>query len=341
MGILAAGVKLAGGAAMTSGRGPNPSLPAKGPCSQAGVASPPSLGFVSAHAALVVACIFAVLGIAAAGFAAWPALRERKAAPLAHVLLACAIALLVIGIAGGFYLVLGRPDLAERTLAAPGADGVPGLIAALSRRMRDRPRDITGWTLLGRGYLSLDDPSQAAIAFRNAAELATPAQKPELLSAYGEALTVSAGTVTPEAEAAFAAALAGNPKDQAARFYLGQAYADRHQPERALALWRSLLADAPANAPWRPALIGKMVILQSQATGAPNISAMVAGLAARLRRTNPDDLDGWERLVRAYTVLGQKDRALSALASARGAMRGQPKALAALDAEAQSLGIGK
>jgi cytochrome c-type biogenesis protein CcmH len=268
-------------------------------------------------------------------------LRERKAAPLAHVLLACAIALLVIGIAGGFYLVLGRPDLAERTLAAPGADGVPGLIAALSRRMRDRPRDITGWTLLGRGYLSLDDPSQAAIAFRNAAELATPAQKPELLSAYGEALTVSAGTVTPEAEAAFAAALAGNPKDQAARFYLGQAYADRHQPERALALWRSLLADAPANAPWRPALIGKMVILQSQATGAPNISAMVAGLAARLRRTNPDDLDGWERLVRAYTVLGQKDRALSALASARGAMRGQPKALAALDAEAQSLGIGK
>jgi cytochrome c-type biogenesis protein CcmH len=288
----------------------------------------------------VVACIFAVLAIAAACFAAWPAFRERKAAPLAHVLLAGAIVVFVIGVAGGSYLLLGRLDLAVRTIAAPGADGVPGLIAALSRRMRDRPGDITGWTLLGRGYLSLGDPSQAAVAFRNAADLATRTQKPELLSAYGEALTVSAGSVTPEAEAAFAAALAGNPKDQAARFYLGQAYADRHQPERALALWRSLLADSPVNAPWRPALIGRMVMLQSQTTGAPDISAMLAGLAARLK-TNPDDSDGWERLIRAYAVLGQKDRAQSALASARNAMTGRPKALADLDAEAQSLKLGK
>ena len=297
-------------------------------------------GFVSAHASLAVACVFAVLALAAAGFAAWPAWRRRGAAPLAHALLATAIALFVLGIGGGTYLLLGQPQLARRSFAVPNGDDVPGLVAALAQRLRHRPDDVTGWMLLGRGYLSLNDPAQAAIAFRRAAVLASPAQKPELFSAYGEALTLAAGSVTPEAESAFSAALAGNPRDEAARFYLGQAYADRHQPERALALWKSLLADAPPNAPWRTELIGRMAMLQSQAGSAPDIGAMVARLAARLK-TNPDDPDGWARLIRAYTVLGEKDRARQALADAQVAMKDEPKALAALDAEAQSLGIAK
>jgi hypothetical protein len=45
--------------------------------------------------------------------------------------------------------------------------------------------------------------------------------------------------------------------------------------------------------------------------------------------------------VRAYTVLGEKDQAKAALARAREAMKDQPKALAVLDAEAQSLKMGK
>ncbi|HEX4158572.1 MAG TPA: hypothetical protein VHY79_08855 [Rhizomicrobium sp.] len=296
--------------------------------------------FFSAHALLVVACIFAGLAVAAAGFAAWPVWRVRKVAPLAHVLLAGSIALFVLGIGGGSYLILGRPELAQRTIASPDARDVPGLITALSRRMRERPGDLVGWTLLGRGYLSLNDPAQAAIAFRHASEIAPPAAKPELLSAYGEALTLSEGTVTPEAEAAFAAALVGNPKDQAARFYLGQAYADRHQPGRAFAMWQSLLADSPPDAPWRADLIHRMDMLQSQSGAAPDIGAMVEGLAARLK-ADPDDLEGWERLVRSYMVLGKKERALAALAGAKAAMTRQPRALAALDAEARSLGIGK
>lgn len=298
------------------------------------------MNFVSAHASAVAACVFAVLVVAAAAFAAWPALRGSRAAPLAHALLAGAIALFVIGIGGGTYLMLGRPDLAPRSFAAPEAGGVPGLIAALARRLRGRPGDVTGWTLLGRGYLSLNDPAQAAIAFRHASDLAPPAQKPELFSAYGEAVTLASGTVTPEAEAAFAAALVGNPKDNAARFYLGQVFADRRQPERALALWQSLLADAPPNAPWRAELTARMAALQSQGSPAPDIRAMVARLAARLR-TSPDDPDGWGRLIRAYAVLGEKDEARSALASAENAMKGRPKALSDLDAEARELGIAK
>ena len=327
---------------MTSRRASKPSLLPSGWCSYTVVTwllSPVS-NFVSLHASVIVAGAFAALTIAAAGFAAWPAWSRRGAKPLAHAFLAGAIALFVIGIGGGTYLLLGRPELAERTISAPDASDVPALVAELARRMRDRPGDVAGWTLLGRGYLTLSDASQAAIAFRHASDLAMPQQKPGLLSAYGEALVLSTGSVTPEAEAAFDEALAGNPKDDAARYYLGEAYADRHQSERALALWRSLLADAPPNAPWRAELINRIAMLQSMDASVPNIRVMVAGLAARLK-SNPDDPDGWERLIRAYKVLGENIQARSALASAQAAMKGRPKALAALEAEAQSLGIEK
>jgi cytochrome c-type biogenesis protein CcmH len=292
--------------------------------------------FVSEHAALALAVIFAVFSIAAALVVAWPAWRVRGTAPLPHALLAAAIASFVIGVGGGAYLLLGSPEIAERALATPESRGVRGLIAELARRIRERPDDVTGWTLLGRGYLTLNDPEQAAIAFRRASEIAPAQQKPELLSSWGEALTLAAGAVTPQAEAAFRSALAEDPKDFAARFYLGQAYAERRDTAQALALWRGLLADAPPNAPWRAGLVDRIAALEGRTGAVVDIYAMVAGLAARLQ-TQPDDPPGWERLVRAYAVLGEQVKARLALANARTALRGRPHDLATLQAEARGL----
>ncbi|MGH6890324.1 MAG: TPR domain-containing protein [Rhizomicrobium sp.] len=296
--------------------------------------------FASGRPVWITAAVFAVMAAAAVGVVAWPVWRTREEPRTARILLSTAIGLLVIGLGGGAYLLLGTPELAVRALSAPQAGDVPGLVTELSRRMRDRPEDLTGWTLLGRGYLTLNDPSQAAIAFRHAASLASPSQRPELLSAYGEAQALAAGTVTPEAEAAFDAALAGNPKDFAARFYLGQAYADRHETERARAMWTSLLADAPPDASWRADLIDRIAALQMQSGRAPNIGAMVEGLAARLR-TQPDDLAGWERLVRAYAVLGKDAEARAALTKARAVFARNPEELAAIQTEARSLSLEK
>ncbi|HEY3778214.1 MAG TPA: tetratricopeptide repeat protein [Rhizomicrobium sp.] len=293
---------------------------------------------VAAQSSVVVAAIFAAMAVAAVAAVAWPVLRAREKTPPARAVLTAAVGLFVVGLAGGAYLMLGSPGLAVRALAAPGAGDVPGLIADLSRRMRDRPSDLTGWTLLGRGYLTLNDPAQAAIAFRQASMLAAAGQKPELLSSYGEALTLAAGTVTPEAEAAFQEALAGSPNDFAARYYLGGAYADRHEVARARALWASLLADAPPNAPWRGDVTDRLAALAKQSGTAPNINAMVEGLATRLK-TRPDDLSGWERLVRAYAVLGKRTDARRALTNARAAFAGNPEKLAALETEARSLGL--
>jgi cytochrome c-type biogenesis protein CcmH len=64
----------------------------------------------------------------------------------------------------------------------------------------------------------------------------------------------------------------------------------------------------------------------------------VQGLADRLK-TNPNDAAGWQRLIRAYSVMGDVAKAKQALADARAAMAKQPEALKALAAEAAELGM--
>jgi cytochrome c-type biogenesis protein CcmH len=285
--------------------------------------------------------IFGLLALLAILFVCWPVLRHREERWSMRALLAGAIALIVLGIGLGVYLMLGSPYLAERAATPLRNDDLKGLVAQLISRVRQTPDDPRGWILLGRGYLTLGDAQDAAAAFRRALPLTTAQERPALLSAEGEALTVAAGgTVTPEAEAVFDATLRLDPRDQAARYYLGLAYAMRRENGRALAMWQSLLADAPPNAAWRGMLIDRIAALKAESGTAPDIGAMVAGLAQRLR-TSPQDPDGWQRLIRAYAVLGDATKAQAALADARTALRSNTPALAALSAEAKSLKLEK
>lgn len=293
---------------------------------------------------IVTLLIFAVLLVVAALFAAWPIIRIRTRPLRARIAMASALALAVLGIGIGLYLVLGQPQLALRSdaQAMKGGD-VRALVALLARKVRDTPDDPRGFVFLGRGYLTLNDPGDAAKAFARALALQQRQRKvePSLYSAYGEALTrEAAGAVTPDAEKAFQNALALNPRDPAARYYLGLAYSARGQADKALPLWEGLLGEM-APSPLRSELVDRVATLKARAgQGAPDISAMVAGLAARLR-TNPDDPEGWQRLVRAYAVLGDTEKANAALADARKAMAKNPAALAAIDEEAKAHKLGQ
>jgi cytochrome c-type biogenesis protein CcmH len=51
------------------------------------------------------------------------------------------------------------------------------------------------------------------------------------------------------------------------------------------------------------------------------IENMVARLAQRMAEDG-SEVDGWLRLIKAYSVLGKRDQALSAAASARTALAG-------------------
>ncbi len=68
------------------------------------------------------------------------------------------------------------------------------------------------------------------------------------------------------------------------------------------------------------------------------IRGMVDGLAARLAEDGRDAA-GWLRLVRAYRVLGEQDKAVKALADARRNMTGDPQVMGQLDRLAHELGM--
>jgi cytochrome c-type biogenesis protein CcmH/NrfG len=160
---------------------------------------------------------------------------------------------------------------------------------------------------------------------------------------FGEALVNAAsGIVTAEAKAAFDRALALDAKDVATRFYLGLAAEQDGQGAEAAKIWRGLLAEAPPDAPWRDLVRSALARIEGGA--APSASGpserdmaaaaklpldqqnemargMVQRLADRLK-DNGADADGWQRLVRSYLVLGERDRAIAAVADARRALGG-------------------
>jgi len=68
------------------------------------------------------------------------------------------------------------------------------------------------------------------------------------------------------------------------------------------------------------------------------IHSMVERLATRLKQ-NGDDVDGWLRLVRAYLVLGDRDKAKGALTDARQAVGGDAERLKQLNEGLKNLGL--
>jgi len=283
--------------------------------------------------------IFTLVGFVACGFVAWPLLRRRG--NRGRYMLASAAAFFVLGTGGALYLQFGHPTLAARALEGDNSRDLNALIGRLALVVRSRQADPRGWAILGRAYLTANDPGDAAKAFARAitAQRQLGAVQSFLYSAYGEALTQdAAGAVTPEAEAAFAQALALDPKDRAARYYVGLAAAARGDTGKALGLWRGLLDDVPANSAVHQDLVDRIAALTARGGGAPDVAAMVAGLAARLK-ANPNDGAGWQRLIRAYAVLGDKEKARTALSDARKAMAAQSDQIAGLNAEQKQLGL--
>lgn len=281
--------------------------------------------------------IFVIIALAACAFVAWPAFGADGASRPARLALAASAAAFVLAIGGGSYLMLGRPDLAERSFTPTQDRDYAALIATLAHDVRKNPDDIRGWLFLGAGYMKLRDPDDAAKAFARAIQTAGSKPPGGLYSLYGEALTQAAsGEVVPEAAAAFERAIAIDPHNIAARYYLGLLHAQKREDDQALAIWRSLLNDATKDAPWRQEVIDRIAAVSARNGVKPDVESMVAGLAARLK-ADPNDAEGWQMLIRAYSVLGRTDKAISALSDARTVLAKNPDALRALAEEAHAL----
>jgi cytochrome c-type biogenesis protein CcmH len=278
-----------------------------------------------------------------------------------------AIAIVVAApvVALALYVDLGRPDLPDAPLAYRKVDmrgmaGVEAAIAHVEQKLAANPDDGPTWALIAPVYMRLGRFDDAVEAYRQSLRL--NGEDGAVRADYGEAMVGAAGgIVTADARAAFDKALAERPGLPSARFYLGLAAEQDGDLQKAVAVYRALLADAPPQAVWTPALQARLAALTgaapapaqseaapSQGDAAPTQgdaqqNAMIRGMVERLANrlaTSGGDAGDWQRLIRAYTVLHETDKAKDALASARKALAGDAAAGQELDALARELGIG-
>jgi cytochrome c-type biogenesis protein CcmH len=286
--------------------------------------------------------------------------REQAPPPAARNRLAAA-ALIAVGlpaIAFPLYAFLGQPRMPDEPLASRKAQSqtngeIEAAVAAVEARLIAKPDDGKGWAVIAPVYMRLERYADAAHAYAEALRLV--GEDPLRRAAYGEALVAAAGgVVTDEARQAFDRALAEQPGEPQARFYLALGAEQDGKKADAIRAYESLIADSPPDAPWRGVVSARLAGLKGEPAPAeasagaaaaipeaqrPMIEGMVNRLAARLA-SNGGNVDEWSRLIRAYAVLHEADKAKAALTDARKALAPDPNAVAGLDALAHDLGLG-
>ena len=286
-------------------------------------------------------------------------------------------------VAVALYGVLGSPELPGQPLASRSSNSedalarssIGQLLARVEAHLAENPNDGRGWEIVAPVYMKLERYDDAAKARRQAILLLgeTPARDVDL----GEAMTAAAnGVISEEAKVAFDRAIKLDAENYKAQFYLGLAAEQDGNMEEASRIWQSLIAKAPADAPWLVIVRQALERVDSPAAGALAAAAdraskaaapkaepgprpddvaaagemtdaqrsqMIRGMVDRLASRLHDDgsdLDGWLRLLRAYKVLGENAKAKEAVAEARAALANEPDKLRRLDAAIKDLDVG-
>lgn len=155
------------------------------------------------------------------------------------------------------------------------ANSEPGSIAALEARVASNPEDGTAWQALGFARYAEQRYDGAAEAYAKAAQI--DPSSAVLFSALGEARVMAStrDPMPPAALEAFRKALALDPKDPRARYFLAVKRDLDGDHAGAVADWLALLRDTPPGAPWEADLrrtieqVGKI----NQLDTAPRIAA--------------------------------------------------------------------
>lgn len=271
---------------------------------------------------------------------------------------------------------LPAQPIAARRVAPPANPEIAKLVTAVEARLKDNPEDGRGWDAIAPAYLRLSRFAEAANAYAQASRLL--GETAPRMAGLAESLMFAAGgRVGPDARVALTKLLALEPGHVQARFWLAFAKEQDGDLKAAAADYAKLLAEAPPDASWRSMVEEQLREVRSAESGgeagsdkaqagsglpglpqvgptAADVAAaerlsptdrkamiddMVSGLAARLEKDGRD-LAGWERLIRALTVLGRADEARAALGRARKSLADEPQALTALADLAKNLGLG-
>jgi cytochrome c-type biogenesis protein CcmH len=277
--------------------------------------------------------------------------------------------------AAALYLALGSPQLpgqplAERMSAVRQDRSIQNLVSQVEAHLERNPNDVRGYEVVAPVYLRLGRFDDAVNARRKL--LALSGETAERQADLGEALASAAnGVITVEAKAAFDRALALDPNDLKAKFFVGVAAEQDGDKPKAAAIWTAMLKDAPPDAAWAPVVRESLTRIgvappaavappiaiapgpNAPGPGAADVAAastmsekdrgdMIRGMVARLAdklKDDGNDLEGWQRLLRAYMVLGERDKALVAAGDARKALASDPEKLRQIGDLIKSMGL--
>ena len=275
---------------------------------------------------------------------------------------ALALSSLVLASSLGIYLMLGRADLPAQPLAERSAeiaaatsaanDAASERLAALETARRDAanaPDDVGAWLRLAMAAAAAGESSSEITALEQAEKLT--GGDPAIRAMRAEAMARAAdGQVTIPVRELVADILAKSPGEPRAMYLSGLAAYQDEDYGAAVAIWQRLRTLSADDSPWM-ALLNENIADAARAGGiklddaAPDstagpdaaqiaaaaemsdedraamIEGMVEGLAARLAE-DPSDAAGWQRLARAYQVMGQTAEAQSALIGAADARVG-------------------
>ncbi len=261
----------------------------------------------------------------------------------------------------GLYLYLGTPGMPGQPLQArlakpPASASADDLVAKVEARLREAPDDGKGWDVIAPVYMAQGRFGDAADAYAKANSLL--GETPARLEGFAMASIRSTnGLVNEYARKAITRALSLDPTKQELRIWIALAKEQDGDVAGALADYRALLVNAPADANWRGAVEARIEDVEARGSGKgepgaasqktaelnPEVRAMaekmVDGLAERLR-ANGKDLQGWLMLIKSQKILARDADAASALSEARRQFAGDEKSLGAIESLAKELGLG-
>lgn len=272
-----------------------------------------------------------------------------------------------------------RPPQAEAEAAAAPRAPAPAaidpafkeLMDKLRSALKDRPADLEGHRLLARNESGLGNYAAAIAAQQQVIAILGESVSADDHAMLAEMMILAAGGyVSPEAEAEITRTLQLDPLNGTATYYAGLMFAQVGRPDRTFALWAPLLDRSQPADPWVAPLRAQLMQVASEA-GEDNyelpgtaalpgpdadamaaaaemtpeerqemVRGMVAGLSERLA-TQGGSAEEWARLITAYGVLGETDRARAIWVEAQQRFAGRAEDLEAVRAAAAQAGVAE